>query len=127
MVQSQPFGRRVNPQHRASRPMESVEAAGRPKEKAGLTDVAVRRVSPTLPETKPLTIDDDSRESWQTRKQGSNFPWRQLSLMASLCFGIAYFALPDSVNDAVQWLLLALTAVSLYAGFRRRRTRSSQS
>lgn len=121
MVQTQPFGRRVNPQHRASRPMESGEAAGRPKEKAGLADVAVRRLSPSPAEAKPLRLDDDSRESWQTRKQGSNFPWRQLSLMASLCFGIAYFALPDSVNDAVQWLLLALMAVSLYAGFRRRR------
>lgn len=117
MVQTQPFGRRVNPQHRASRPMEPGEA-GRPKEKAGLADVAVRRLSPSLAETKPLT-----QESWQTRKLGSNFPWRQLSLMASLCFGIAYFALPDSVNDAVQWLLFALMAVSLYAGFRRRRTR----
>jgi hypothetical protein len=42
--------------------------------------------------------------------------------MASSCFGIAYFALPDTVNDAVQWLLFALMAASLYAGFSRRRT-----
>jgi hypothetical protein len=40
--------------------------------------------------------------------------------MATLCFGIASFALPDSVNDNVQWLLYALGAASLYAGFRKR-------
>ena len=35
-------------------------------------------------------------------------PWPQLSLMASLCFGIASFVLPDSVNDNVDWLLWGL-------------------
>jgi hypothetical protein len=41
-------------------------------------------------------------------------------LTASLCFGIASLVLPDTVNDAVNWLLYALTAASLYAGLRRR-------
>lgn len=44
--------------------------------------------------------------------------------MATLCFGIASLVLPDSVNDNVQWLLYALMAASLYAGFRNRRERS---
>jgi hypothetical protein len=52
-------------------------------------------------------------------------PWRQLSLVASLCFGIASFALPDSVNDNVQWLLYALMAASAYAGFSKRRKKSA--
>jgi hypothetical protein len=40
--------------------------------------------------------------------------------MASMSFGIAAFVLPESVNDAVQWPLYALSAASLYAWFRRR-------
>ena len=48
-------------------------------------------------------------------------PWRQLSVMASLCFGLASLVLPEWVNDNVQWLLYALMAASLYAGFSKRR------
>jgi hypothetical protein len=122
MVNPQPFGRRASPQHRAPRPMQPVEAPGRTRERAGLTDVAVGPVSPILPATKPLMLDDDFQESGQTRKHGFNIPWRHLSLMASLCFAIAYFVLPDTVNDAVQWPLYALMAAAIYARFRRRRT-----
>lgn len=123
MVNPQPFGRRVNPQHRAARPMETVDVASRRKEEARFADVAVRQVS-TGPATEPLRLDDDDgfQESWQTRKHGFTIPWRPLSLMASLCFGIASFVLPDSVNDAVQWPLYGLMAASLYAGFSKRRT-----
>ncbi len=46
-----------------------------------------------------------------------------ISLMAGLCFGIASFVLPRSVNEALQWPLYALTAISLYAGLRRRKTK----
>lgn len=51
------------------------------------------------------------------------FPWRQLSLMAGLCFGIASFVLPASVNDTLQWPLYALTAISLYAGLHKRKAK----
>lgn len=47
-------------------------------------------------------------------------PWRPLSLLVSLFFCVASFALPDSVNDVVQWPLYALAATSFYVGFRRR-------
>jgi hypothetical protein len=40
--------------------------------------------------------------------------------VASLCFGIASFVLPDTVNDGVQWLLYALAAASLYGGVAKR-------
>jgi hypothetical protein len=40
--------------------------------------------------------------------------------MASLCFGIASFVLPDSVNENLDWLLYGLMAVTLYAGLIRR-------
>lgn len=120
MVSPQSFGRRVNPQHRASRPTESVEVSGRRKEQAGFADVDARPASPVLRRMKPAKLDDEFEEWKRTRKL--NIPWRPLSLMASLCFGIAYFALPDTVNDAVQWLLFGLMAASLWAGFSKRRT-----
>jgi hypothetical protein len=47
-------------------------------------------------------------------------PWRPLSLLATVFFGVASFALLDSVNDIFQWPLYALGAASLYVGFRRR-------
>jgi len=76
----------------------------------------------TYPENKDFpTLDDELREWKLLRAGGFQIPWRQLSLMASLCFGIASLVLPDSVNENVQWLLYALTAASLIAGFARRR------
>jgi hypothetical protein len=41
--------------------------------------------------------------------------------MASLCFGIGSLVLPDSINRTVQWLLMALAALSLIASFSARR------
>ncbi len=67
---------------------------------------------------------DEELQAWKAerrRERLSRIPWRQLSLMAGLCFGIAGFVLPDSVNDSVQWLLYALMAASLIAGIARRR------
>ena len=67
------------------------------------------------------SLDDELRQWKLARKQNFEFPWRSLSLMATLCFGIASFVLPDSVNDDLQWLLYALVAASLYFGFFRHR------
>ena len=61
-------------------------------------------------------------EEWKrSRKKGFKIPWSQLSLMASLCFGIGSFVLPDSVNDNVEWLLWILAAVSAFVWFTNRR------
>lgn len=65
---------------------------------------------------------DPELEDWK-RARGWHPPWRQISLMASLCFGIGSLVLPGTVNDAVQWILYALAGASLYAGLRKRRTR----
>jgi hypothetical protein len=70
-------------------------------------------------ESSPSRIEE-SHDSEPAPEHRFRIPWRQLSLMASLCFGIASFVLPDSVNDNVQWLLYALMAASLYAGFSKR-------
>jgi hypothetical protein len=71
---------------------------------------------------------DEELQAWKAerrRERLARVPWRQLSLMASLCFGIASFVLPDSVNDSVQWLLWGLMGLSLYAGFARRKRAAS--
>jgi hypothetical protein len=65
---------------------------------------------PTVPEE--TSIDDELREWKRSRKGGFRIPWRQLSLMTSLCFGLASFVLPEPVNGDVRWLLFALTAAS---------------
>jgi hypothetical protein len=75
-----------------------------------------------LPENKEFASLDADLQQWKlARKHNFEIPWRSLSLMAALCFGIASFVLPDSVNDDLQWLLYALVAASLYFGFFRHR------
>jgi hypothetical protein len=92
---------------------------------------AVTQAHPLEPLLSSLSPDatlasvDDEIAAWKAaRGPVIPFPWRQLSLMAGLCFGIASFVLPSTVNDAVQWPLYALTAVSLYVGLRKRKNKS---
>ena len=78
--------------------------------------------SPPLPGA-PIdwSASDPELDAWKrARKGGWQIPWRQLSLMASLCFGIASFVLPDDVNGTVNWLLYGLMAISFIAGIRKR-------
>ncbi len=60
------------------------------------------------------------REPEEPAKRPFKMPWRQLSLMASLCFGIASFVLPDSVNDQLDWVLYGFMALTAYAGLSKR-------
>lgn len=117
MANPRSFGRRGDSQHQPSRSTAATEAVA---QRIRVESMAERPVLLSeKPETSPL---DDDLQQWKlARKQNFEIPWRPLSLMAALCFGIASFVLPDSVNDALQWLLYALTAVSLYAGIHRRR------
>ena len=67
---------------------------------------------------------EEELEAWKAermRTRLARMPWRQIYLMAGLCFGIAGFVLPDSVNDTVSWLLYGLMGASFYAGLMRRR------
>ena len=86
-----------------------------PKKIPELSDLQPVRHStpPTLPEE--ISVEDELREWKRSRKRDFKIPWRQLSLMASLCFGLASFVLPASVNGDVQWLLFALTVASFGA------------
>jgi hypothetical protein len=67
------------------------------------------------------SIEDELEEWKRARRKQFKLPWRQLSLMASLCFGLASFVLPDSMNDNVDYLLYGLSAASLAASFAKRR------
>jgi hypothetical protein len=115
MMNRRSFGRRESPRFARARAEAVVQDANAP------IGVAAAE-PPVLPAARldSPSLDQELQDWKRSRKQGFEFPWRQLCLMASLCFGVASFVLPASVNDNVQWLLYALTAASLYAGFSRR-------
>jgi hypothetical protein len=119
MLNQRSFGRRGEPQRqplRSTRTTESVSTRGDSTGSSFAPPMSLLEV----PEF--LQLDEDLRE--RARKRNFEIPWRPLSLMATLCFGIASFVLPDSVNDTVQWFLYALMAASFYVGIRRRRQQS---
>ena len=106
------FGRRAGPQ--------SLIAEVAPRAPLAETAAAV-----SLPVPAPAlpSIEDEIEEWKRTRGHGFPFPWRQLSLMAGLCFGVASLILPATVNDAAQWPLYLLAAISLYVGLRKRKNK----
>jgi hypothetical protein len=72
------------------------------------------------PQAEPA---DAELEAWKQARRFV-FPWRQVSLMAGLCFAVASFVLPDNVSDVFVWILYGLSGASFYAGWRGRRTGS---
>jgi len=96
--------------------------------------VAIPKKRPTQPATAvssaPVTpgplpavaTDEEKHDGDAPGYRGFAIPWRQVSLMASLCFGAASLVLPDSVSDVLQWVAFGLAAISLYTTFIRRRT-----
>ena len=89
------------------------------------------RAPAEIPVEQPFSLEMDPsapslEQELQAWKQARSFkvPWRQLYLMASICFGLASFLLPASVNDGVDWLLYGLMAMSFYAWFSGRRAKA---
>jgi hypothetical protein len=119
MVNQRSFGRRGNLPPSPGRSMGTTETVAQATGVQSTGPSIERRVLLSEKSEFP-SIHDELREWKLARKRNFEIPWRPLSVMATLCFGIASFALPDSVNDNVQWLLYALTAASLYVGFRKR-------
>ena len=111
-VQARPtFGRRVTPQAQPVAPVHTPR----------ITEPVVTQ--PPAPAVELSGVSDDvpvdqELQAWKAAR-GNRFkiPWRQVYLMASLCFGIASFVLPDSVNDNVDYLLWGLCAMSAYAWY----------
>jgi hypothetical protein len=109
------FGRRVTlePTEQKPRP-QAAPAAPLPGLAAAL---ATARAEPIrLSAADALSPDIDRElEEWK-RTRGTRIPWRQIWLIASLSFAIAWAVLPDSVNDLVNWVLLGLSAASFVSG-----------
>jgi hypothetical protein len=119
MANQRSFGRRGAPQCQPSRAMAAIAPGAR-------IESAPRSIErpASLPEKPAFSLSDDELRDWKlARRQNFAIPWRQVSLMATLCFGLASLVLPDSVNDNVQWILYALAAASFYAGIRRRQAK----
>jgi hypothetical protein len=99
--------------------MEASEPV-RPAGNHARSEQAAEQSSALLMHAASPPIDDEFREWKKARKRHSGLPWRQLSLMASVSFGIASLVLPDSVSDTLDWVLYALMAATAYAGLQRR-------
>jgi len=119
MNNPRPFGRRSNPQPPPSRGGLKLDAPA-PGAALLVADVPASP-SPILHREILLPpVDDEFRQQEPPAKRPSKMPWRQLSLIAALCFGIASFVLPESVNDQLDWVLYGLMALSAYAGLSKR-------
>jgi hypothetical protein len=119
MANQTTFGRRATPQRQLLRAAET-SAPAPPAGQSAFGEDFAGRAAITPREITVSHVDHELREWKQARKQHSRIPWRQLALMASLCFGIASLVLPDSVNENLDWVLYGLMAASLYAGLSRR-------
>ncbi len=108
------FGRRANLQRTEQRPRPQEPDAPAPIAVAALDPARAKPIRVTPADSLSPDIDREI-EDWK-RARGTPIPWRQLSLMAGLSFSIAWAVLPDTVNDAVGWLLLALSAASVLGG-----------
>jgi hypothetical protein len=110
-----PFGRRTGSQ------------APRKQARAKPVALNIQPFSLDIESSSPPLADPElpDRDLQEWKEQRSyKIPWRQISLMGSLCFGIASFVLPDSVNDSVNWILYGLMAMSFYVWFSGRRAKA---
>src|SRR5580693_2537563 len=100
MVNQPAFGRRIDHQHRTARAKEPA-AVDSPEMNIERDHAPANPAFPTSPGETAPSLEDELREWKKSRRKNYKLPWRQVSLMASLCFGIAAFVLPDTVNDTV--------------------------
>jgi hypothetical protein len=116
------FGRRSQGQSRQAQIAPVPRAAALP------AAASAARAEPAVEHPFSLEMESDGAsleqelQAWK-KSRSFNIPWRQLNLMASLCFGLASFVLPSGVNDWVDWLLYALMAMSFYAWYTGRRAK----
>jgi hypothetical protein len=115
------FGRRVS--QAPSEPQPAIQAPLTPPADPAPATVDSAPVLAPVSERGPAAAS--SYESLKTRDAPAQdrrrfpFPWRPLSLIAGLSFGIASFALPDWINDVAQWPLGLLMLGSFYVGLRK--------
>ena len=119
MINQRAFGRRTIPQPQPLRagPKPHLPA---PEAKPAIADMAAEHAALLQREILFPQASEDWRGKDQAIKPKFKVPWRQVALMASLCFGIASFVLPDTINDDLDWLLYGLMAISAYVGLSKR-------
>jgi hypothetical protein len=112
MTPSRPFGRRTP----VAAPSQLERRAVSPMPAAPSEEAAIPSVEPAGAVSAPA-LDEELRAWQRERLKGlpARLPLRQLSLMASLSFGVASFVLPDSINDDASWFLYILTGASAIA------------
>ncbi len=113
------FGKRGVTRHVPPREAMAWAGAAPEFESTAVSDISAAAVPPAR-ELSP----EEELEAWKAERMRSRFarmPWRQLYVMAGLCFGVGAFALPDAINNLASWLLFALMAASFYAALVRRR------
>jgi hypothetical protein len=123
MANRQAFGRRIDPQARAAPVVPRVEPVA-PSMTALFGSAQEKSPAPIAVQAEAPSVEQELEEWKRSRKRAFKMPWHQLSLMASLCFGIGSFVLPDSVNDNVEWLLWGLSAVSAFVWFTNRKKKA---
>ncbi|HEV7694297.1 MAG TPA: hypothetical protein VGO52_25910 [Hyphomonadaceae bacterium] len=113
------FGRRA-----ATRPAATAVKGGAVKARAVKGNASAANLDklfpataapPSAPAIASLKGEEGVSEigAWKAeRKQAYRLPWRQLSLVAGLSFGIGSFVLPDDVTGYTDMLLYALSAMS---------------
>ncbi len=88
--------------------------------------------APSWPQAAPVPVQaapapDIELETWKrARAKAHRLPWRQISFIASLCFGIASLVLPDDANTNLRIVVFALMGASFLAGLRQRRENKKQ-
>ena len=95
-------------------------AAAKPAPLPAMTKFSRPGAAPVRAQKPPSDPVADELKAWK-KSRGPSPYLKPLALAASLCFGVASLALPATVNDWVEYPLYALSAASLYAGFRRKR------
>jgi hypothetical protein len=82
---------------------------------------------PSFRQPPDIPGDDVDREleEWKAsrkiHKRSFREPWRSLSIVSTIGFGLSSWLLPDSVADVAQLVTGGLGAASLFAGLRARR------
>ena len=114
------FGRRIQTRQSWTISSGTISRPPAPDPIAGEPVLAAAASDENPPEIAP--DDDDELRAWKSaRRKATHLPWRQIAMMAGLSFAVASFALPEGLNEALQWPLSALVAVSLYMSWRNRK------
>jgi hypothetical protein len=130
MQQTRAFGCRVSPstakrvpKPRAELPVETREIAPVPIPVLHSKDAVAE---PPLREPVPLELELKEWKAVRKRhKRSFREPWRSVSIAAGLGFAATSWMVPGSVADVTEIALGILTAGSLYAGWRGRKTLAS--